>query len=52
VAWRIWHEGVLAAELRQPEIEALAECLHRQRVTLDGLIPLHEGDGPWSERAT
>lgn len=44
VAWRIWHDGVLAAELRRPQIEALAEYLSRQRVDLDDLIPQDEWD--------
>ena len=48
VAYQVFEEGELAAELRGP-IERLREWLTRRGVDLGDLIPLEDEDDPWSE---
>ena len=46
--YRVFEEGELAAELSGP-LERLQEYLTRHGVDLGDLIPLEEGDDPWSQ---
>ncbi len=48
VEYRIFNEGQLAAELSGP-IEHLREWLTRFGVDIGDLVPIEEGDDPWSE---